>query len=125
VENQDDAINTALINAMNQIESTAKQQKQSNNKFDDDSDLRKHKSQIIAKYAEISDEEFDDEDETAGEYTGYSENSLFRNTNTQDIEDQEKKIREIQHEVKEKINNLFNDITKKLILGIYKTTRKE
>jgi hypothetical protein len=109
VENQDDhdAISTALINAMNQIESTAKQQKQLNNKCDDDSALRKHKSQIIAKYAEISDGEFDDEDETAGENTGYSENSLFRNTNTQDIENQEKKIREIQHEVNENIDNLF------------------
>ncbi len=97
---------------MNQIESTAKQQKQSNNNFDDDSASRKHKSHIIAKYAEVSDGEFDDEDETAGENTGYSENVLFRNTNTQDIVDQEKKIREVQHEVKEKIENLFNDINK-------------
>jgi hypothetical protein len=85
---------------MNQIESTAKLQKQSNDKLDDDMALRKHKSHILAKYSEVSDEEFDNEDETGIENNGYSENSLFRNTNTQDVEDRDKKIRELQQEVK-------------------------
>jgi hypothetical protein len=76
---------------MNQIESTAKLQKQSNNKFDDDISLRKYKSHILAKYSEVSDEEFDYEDELGVENNNYSENNLFRNTNTQDVEDRDKK----------------------------------
>jgi len=73
---------------MNQIESTAKLQKQSNNKFDDDISLRKHKLHILEKYSEVSDEEFDYEDELG------VENNLFRNTNIQDVEDRDKKKHE-------------------------------
>jgi hypothetical protein len=85
---------------MNHIESTAKQQKSSNHKFNDDVAIRKHKSHILEKYSEISDEEFDYEDENGIENNGHSENSLFRNTNTQDVEDRDRKSRESQQEVK-------------------------
>lgn len=87
---------------MNQMESTVKQQKQSSDhcssKLNEDLALRKHKSQVLAKYSEISDEEidYDNEDEK-------NDNGLFQNTNAQSIEDREKKTREVQHEVKEKI----------------------
>lgn len=82
---------------MNQMESSTKQQKlygdHNSNKSPDDA-LKKHKSHVLAKYSEVSDEEFDyeNDDETSG-------NHLFQNTNTQDIEDREKKARESQHEV--------------------------
>lgn len=93
----DDAINNALINAMNQMESTAKQNKSLNdsNKLNDDVALKKHKSHILAKYSEVSDEELDygNDDESSG-------NNLFQNTNAQDVEDRDRKSREIQSEVK-------------------------
>ena len=98
VGNEDDVINTALINAMNQMESSAKQHKSSgdnsSNKLNDDAALKKHKSHVLAKYSEVSEDELDDDDdnETSG-------NTLFQNTNTQDIEDREKKARDLQHEV--------------------------
>ncbi|CAF1423710.1 unnamed protein product [Rotaria sordida] len=101
INKDDDAINNALINAMNQMESTIKQQKQNNdhnsNKFHDDIALKKHKSQVLAKYSEISDEEIDYgiEHET-------NDNDLFQNTNAQVIEDREKKTRELQHETHKK-----------------------
>ncbi|CAF1222209.1 unnamed protein product [Adineta ricciae] len=97
----DDAINNALINAMNQIESTSKLHRSPGdtnwNKSSDDAALKKHKSQVLAKYSEVSDEEFDygDDDEA-------NSNVLFQNTNTQDIEDREKKVRELQHETHKK-----------------------
>jgi hypothetical protein len=97
----DDVINNALINAMNQMESSAKQHRTSNdpnsNKLNDDAALQKHKSHVLAKYSQVSDEEldYDDEHESSG-------NALFQNTNAQDIEDREKKARELQHEVKNK-----------------------
>jgi hypothetical protein len=82
---------------MNQMESSAKQHKSYNNsnKLNDDIALKKHKSNVLAKYSEVSDEEFDygDDHELSG-------NNLFQNTNTQDIEDREKKSRELQHDVK-------------------------
>jgi hypothetical protein len=86
---------------MNQMQSSVKQQKPSSdhnsNKFDDDVALKKHKSHVLAKYSEVSDDELDyGEDNEAGG------NALFQNTNTQDIEDREKKIRDTQHEVKPK-----------------------
>ena len=94
-QQDDDAINTALINAMNQMESTAKQKDLNANKFNEDAILKKQKTQVLAKYSEVSDEEFDygDEGETQG-------NGLFHNTNTQEVEERDKKAREIQHEVK-------------------------
>ncbi|CAF2996618.1 unnamed protein product [Rotaria sp. Silwood2] len=101
INEDDDAINNALINAMNQMESTAKQQKQTNdhnsNKYHDDLVLKKHKSQVLAKYSEISDEEIDYgiEHET-------TDNDLFQNINAQAIEDREKKARESQHEAHKK-----------------------
>lgn len=80
---------------MNQIESNSKQHKTStSNKVNDDAALQKHKSHVLAKYAEVSDEELDYEDEE-----GSSGNALFQNTNTQDVEDRERKIRDSQHEV--------------------------
>jgi len=84
---------------MNQMESSAKQNKSYNdhnlNKLNDDVALKKHKSHVLAKYSEVSDDEFDygDDQESSG-------NNLFQNTNTQDIEDREKKSRELQHDVK-------------------------
>ena len=49
----DDAINNALINAMNQIESTSKLHRSPGdanwNKSSDDAALKKHKSQAVAK----------------------------------------------------------------------------
>ncbi len=96
----DDAINTALINAMNQMESSAKQHKSpgdnSSNKLNDDAASKKHKSNVLAKYSEVSEEEldYDNDNETSG-------NALFQNTNTQDIEDRERKARDLQHEVNE------------------------
>jgi hypothetical protein len=83
---------------MNQMESSAKQNRSYNdpnsNKLDDDA-LKKHKSHVLAKYSEVSDEELDygNDNESSG-------NILFQNTNAQDIEDREKKARELQHEVK-------------------------
>ncbi|CAF1158671.1 unnamed protein product [Adineta steineri] len=94
----DDVINTVLINAMNQMESTSKQHKSyidhNSNKLNDDAASKKHKSQVLAKYSEVSDEEFDygNDSETAG-------NGIFHNTNSQDIEDREKQSREMQQEV--------------------------
>lgn len=90
-----DAINTALINAMNQFESTARQQKP--NKPNDDVVSQKQKSQVLAKYSEVSDEEFGYEDEINGSATQNA--GLFQNTNSQDIEDREKRARETAHEV--------------------------
>ncbi|CAF1254191.1 unnamed protein product [Rotaria magnacalcarata] len=96
----DDAMNDALINAMNQMESAMKQ-KQNNdhdlNKANDDLASKKHKSQVLAKYSEVSDEESDNEDEHET-----NANNLFQNTNTQIIEDREKKSRELQHEAHKK-----------------------
>lgn len=103
----DDAINNALINAMNQIESSSKLHRSpgdaNSNKSSDDVALKKHKSQVLAKYSEVSDEEFDygDEDEA-------SSNALFQNTNTQDIEDREKKVRELQQEVRLDLKEVFS-----------------
>lgn len=97
----DDAINDALINAMNQMESAMKQKQNNDNnshKHNDDAALRKHKSQVLAKYSEISDEDLDYEDEQET-----SEGNLFQNTNAQMIEDRERKSREAQHEVKSMI----------------------
>ena len=80
---------------MNQIESNSKQHKTStSNKHDDDAALQKHKSNVLAKYAEVSDEELD-----YGDEEGSSGNVLFQNTNTQDVEDRERKVRDVQHEV--------------------------
>ena len=85
---------------MNQIESHTKQNKQSgdtaSNRLNDDVVLKKHKSQVLAKYSEVSDEELD-----YGDELGTSDNSLFHNTNTQEVEDREKKVKELQHEVKQ------------------------
>ncbi|CAF1641625.1 unnamed protein product, partial [Didymodactylos carnosus] len=54
--NGDDIINTTLINAMNQIETTTKSQyQQTNNNLNTD----KHRHALIAKYGEVSDEEFE------------------------------------------------------------------
>ncbi|UJR13785.1 hypothetical protein I4U23_000795 [Adineta vaga] len=100
-KDNDDAISTALINAMNRMESSTKQQKSSSdlnsNKSADDVALRKHKSQVLAKYSEISEDEldYDDDQETSG-------NSLFQNNNAQEIEDRERKSRELQHDVHKK-----------------------
>ena len=73
----DDVINTALINAMNQMESSSKQHRTStdhnSNKFNDDDALKKHKSHVLAKYSQVSDEELDYEDEHQS-----SGNSLFK-----------------------------------------------
>ena len=80
---------------MNQIESSAKQNRTStSNKLDDDAALQKHKSHILAKYSQVSDEEldYDDEPESSG-------NALFQNTNTQDVEERERKTRDAIHEV--------------------------
>jgi hypothetical protein len=87
---------------MNQMESTAKHHKSysddNSNKLHDDVALKKHKSHVLAKYSEVSDEELDygNDPESSG-------NVLFQNTNTQDIEDREKKSRELQHDVKQMI----------------------
>jgi hypothetical protein len=84
---------------MNQMESNIKQQKSygdhNSNKLNDDNASRKHKSHVLAKYSEVSDEELDygNDHEASG-------NVLFHNTNTQDIEDREKKTRELQQEVR-------------------------
>ena len=116
----DDVISNALIKAMNQIESTAKQQKTStSNKLDDDAALQKHKSHVLAKYSQVSDEEldYDDEQESSG-------NSLFQNTNTQDVEDRERKVRDAQHDV-----NLSERIalhrSHSFISGVCEKTREE
>lgn len=116
----DDVISNALIKAMNQIESTAKQQKTStSNKLDDDAALQKHKSHVLAKYSQVSDEEldYDDEQESSG-------NSLFQNTNTQDVEDRERKVRDAQHDV-----NLPERIalhrSHSFISGVCEKTREE
>ena len=83
---------------MNQMQSGKKQQKSSSDqnslKSPDDAALKKHKSHVLAKYSEVSDEEFDygNDQEASG-------NVLFQNTNTQDIEDREKKSRDLQQEV--------------------------
>jgi hypothetical protein len=95
--NDDDAINTALINAMNRMESSVKQKSStdsSSHRSGDDLASKKHKSQVLAKYSEVSDEELDYDDEHEG-----GSNALFHNTNSQEIEDREKKARELQHEV--------------------------
>jgi hypothetical protein len=90
----DDAINTALINAMNNMQTSSKQVKTSTSRSLDDVALKKHKCQVLAKYSEVSDEEFDYDNQS-----GTSANGLFHNTNAQEIEDRERKAREGQHEV--------------------------
>ncbi len=101
VNEDDDAINNALINAMNQMESSAKQNRTSNDpnshKLTDDDALKKHKSHVLAKYSQVSDEELDYDEGDDHASTG---NSLFQNTNTQDVEDRERKSRDSQQEVK-------------------------
>lgn len=79
---------------MNQIESNAKHKTSTSNKIDNDVALQKHKSHVLAKYSQVSDEEldYDDEQESSG-------NTLFQNTNTQDVEERERKVRDAQHEV--------------------------
>jgi uncharacterized linocin/CFP29 family protein len=100
---------------MNQMESSAKQHKSYNdpnsNKFNNDAASNKHKSHLLAKYSEVSDEELDygNDQESSG-------NVLFQNTNTQDIEDREKKARDSQHEVKQRISKLFD----KILLGNFR-----
>ena len=91
----DDAINTALINAMNQIESTARQQKP--NKTNEDAALKKHRDQVLAKYSEVSDDEFGYDDETNGATS--QDNGLFQNNNSQEIDERDKRAREAAHEV--------------------------
>ena len=85
---------------MNQMESSAKQNRTSNesssNKLNDDDALKKHKSHVLAKYSQVSDEELDYDDGDDHESSG---NILFQNTNTQDVEDRERKARDVQHEV--------------------------
>ena len=104
----DDTINDVLIDAMNQMESTFKQQKQygnhNSNKLNNNTELEKHKSQLLAKYSEISDEELDYGDEH--EVDDYD---LFQNRNARNVEDREKQIRQLQHEVS--INDRYYSIT--------------
>lgn len=92
---------------MNQMESTAKQNKSYNDshKLNDDAALKKHKSRILEKYSEVSDDELDygDDNESSG-------NNIFHNTNAQEIEDRERKSRELQSDVKKNKNNLFKKI---------------
>jgi hypothetical protein len=94
----DDALSTALINAMNRMESSAKQGRHGTdsnaNKLTDDAASKKHKSHVLAKYSEISDEELD-----YGDEVGATDNGIFHNTNSQDIDDREKKVKELQQEV--------------------------
>jgi hypothetical protein len=87
---------------MNQMESSIKQKQQNSNKFNDDAELKKHKSQVLAKYSEVSDEELD-----YGDEIGTSDNGMFHNTNTQDVEDREKKAKDVQHEVNKIDFDLF------------------
>ena len=88
-------MSAALINAMNRLESSARQNRHgTDNKLTDDAASKKHKSHVLAKYSEISDEELD-----YGEEVGTPDNGLFHNTNSQDIDDREKKVRELQQEV--------------------------
>ena len=97
-DKDDDAISTALINAMNQMQTTAKQHKSSpnSNKLNEEHmALKINKSHVLAKYSEVSDEELD-----YGHEEGASDNGVFHNNNAQEIEDREKKARELQHEVK-------------------------
>jgi hypothetical protein len=95
---EDDAMSAALINAMNRMESSARQNRHGTdnnaNKFTDDAASKKHKSHVLAKYSEISDEELD-----YGDEAGATDNGMFHNTNSQDIDDREKKVRELQQEV--------------------------
>jgi len=101
---------------MNQMESSAKQHRTSNdqnsNKLNDDAALKKHKSNVLAKYSQVSDEEPDSDDDHES-----SGNVLFQNTNAQDIEDRDKKSRELQHEVKTNDWNFVFDFFLNVILG--------
>lgn len=92
----DDVINNTLINAMNQMESTVKQRDSATNKTNEDSVSRRQKSQLLAKYSEVSDEELDYGDT---EEMSRSE-ALFHNTNSQEVEDRERRAREAQQEVR-------------------------
>lgn len=85
---------------MNQIQSNAKNQRSSNTTAENDS-MKKHKSQILAKYSQVSDEEFDYDDDEQQQQS--MSNGLFQNNNTQDVEDRERKSRELQQEVIENL----------------------
>ena len=91
-------MSAAMINAMNRMESSARHNRHgtdsSANKLTDDAASKKHKSHVLAKYSEISDEELD-----YGDEVGTAETGMFHNTNSQDIDDREKKVREVQQEV--------------------------